>query len=209
MNYRLQKSSAPKKTRKQILRGMFVAVISFVLICCSSVYSSQRISVTSLGNYWKISVGYYAQISITPQDTLTNMSRTVIVWGLSDAITDNNGIDCKTNVLNSKKNIAQLNFSSLADERIQDYTFNNTQVYMIKNGKRYNLQPIDSQNNNIIQTTLSINNGLRRNHYFRLPLVCSELNEAIFEISGIYKNGKELPPIKFRINLLNQAGIKS
>ncbi len=97
----------------------------------------------------------------------------------------------------------------MADERIQDYTFNNTQVYMIKNGKRYNLQPIDSQNNNIIQTTLSINNGLRRNHYFRLPLVCSELNEAIFEISGIYKNGKELPPIKFRINLLNQAGIKS
>ena len=81
MNHRLQTSPAPKETRKQILSGMFIAVISFVLICCSSVYSSQRISVTSLGNYWKISVGYYAQISITPQDTLTNMSRTVIVGG--------------------------------------------------------------------------------------------------------------------------------
>lgn len=34
MNYRLQKSSAPKKTRKQILRGMFVAVSLLFLAGC-------------------------------------------------------------------------------------------------------------------------------------------------------------------------------
>ena len=215
MNYRMQISQISRKTQKMFLgqifvmeyllkkmKQVFLCLISFILICCSSVYSSQRISVTSFGNYWKVSVGYYAQISITPQETLTNMSRTVIVWGLSDAITDNNGTDCKKNVLNSKKNIVQLNFSSLADERTQDYTFNNAQVYMIKNGKRYNLQPVDSQNNNIAQATLSINNGLRRNHYFRLPLVCSELNDAIFEISGIYKNGVNYPSIQFKIHLI-------
>ena len=201
MNYCLQTSPAPKETRKQILSGMFIAVISFVLICCSSVYSSQRISVTSLGNYWKINVGYYAQVSITPQDTLKDMSRTVISFGLSNIIKNNNDAICKETVLQTNNNIDHLNFSMLADERMNLYSFNNAKTYLIKNGKRYNLQPINSNNINVSKTTISINNGLNRSFYFKSPLVCSDIDGAVWEISGFFKNGVELPPIQFKTNI--------
>lgn len=179
-----------------------MSILAFLLFCCSSVYSSQRISITSLDNYWKMNVGYYAQVSITPKETLKEMSRTVIFFGLSNAITDNNGVECKKNILHDKKNIAHLSFSSLANVRNTKYTFNNAQIYMIKNDRKYKLQPVNSENNNVDQTTSSINNGRNRSHYFRLPLVCSELDDTMFEILGIYKNGIEYPLIKFKIHLL-------
>ncbi len=71
--------------------------------------------------------------------------------------------------------------------------------------KKYHLKAIDHDTGETIDQSMIKGNNNNINHskyiFYRLPLIREELEGASFEISGIYKNGVEIPPIKFQISL--------
>ena len=64
--------------------------------------------------------------------------------------------------------------------------------------------PVDKQNNPIEKKLININIGKNSRHYFRLPFVCRDLDDVIFEFRGIYQDDVEYPPIRFKIKLYDK-----
>ncbi len=209
-----QTSPSLKKTQKQILSGMFVAIsLLFLASCMIGKETTHKIAVVSDSNYWKITVKGYADVWATPNYELENANnQTTVSINLTTALIPLNSPQCEKNTKSLGYNNVTLSFGTLSTG---EYTFYNSKFNLISHGKNYTLKPVDGK---AINTTFNItpqknSNGAyfwpHRAFRYELPILCSKLDNAIIQVSGIYKNGKELPPIKFRINLLNQEGIKS
>lgn len=163
-------------------------------------------SITSYGDYWNMNVGYTAEVNLTPKDMMRQVyNNTVISVNFTASLIPLDSPDCKTNTKELGYNSVSILFSKLSDS---EYRFNTGKFYIIANNKRYNLKLLDGK---VTETTYNITpqetkeGGYywpNRHYKYRLPLLCDELNNAVVEISGIYKDGVEMPPIKFKINII-------
>lgn len=196
------------------MKKIIVIICSlFLSSCVISNATTHKITVTPKTDYWKITVKGSANIWATPYEDLQNTSiQTTISIDLTTALIALDSPNCEANTKSLDYDSVTLSFGTLSEGK---YEFYNGSFNLISQGKNYTLKPIDGKQ---INTTFDItpkknNKGAyywpNRSFRYSLPLMCSKLDNAIVNISGIYKNGKELPPIKFKINLLNRTEIKS
>lgn len=201
---------------------MFVAIsLLFLASCMIGKETTHKIAVVSDSNYWKINTtaNEAANIIAVEKDTINKFTSTVVKVNLAPALTNVWGNTCHEFVKKQAGNKMLLSFSSLSEPKKNNYQFNSAGVYLKTESRNYHLKLIDNYTGQYLDYGINNVNGnghYKNEHYYspsfyyyQLPIICDQLNGVSIEISGIYKNGKELPPIKFRINLLNQAGIKS
>lgn len=107
-------------------------------------------------------------------------------------------------------------------------TFDNTSVFFIVNGKKirgqemvtrfyktsdrltqatYNISLIDAPNT-MSEGTKLLNSHIRFKDYSTFyflfeDMTCTDLENAIFVVDGLYHQGKQLPPLKVRLNYLD------
>ena len=192
-------------TKKTLILAI-AAAFAFATGCYTA--TPPLINVLSLSDYWGTHIGQVgtgAEVMIMPKGTYASKApqSLSVNFGVYQTFFPKSA-DCSVLVSNPRYNYITIRFIELPNGK-----FDMKIVYITKNGKIYHLQPIKSPSNfsGISAEVTSV----RTNSYFwyKVPVFCGSLEDAVFEMSGIYSNGKELPPIKFRINLLNQAGIKS
>lgn len=194
---------------------IILSILLFFLTGCNlSKASNYTMTVNSLSDYWSIKPGHYStgKVFAIPRNELSKINNTVISIDVTEALIALDSPNCKQNTISLGYNKVILSFMKLSNH---NFTFRNNDFKIVKGSKEYTLQPINEKNSSN-HINVSPQKNVRgeiywpnRYHNFILPLFCNDLNNTIFIVSGIYENGKELPPIKFRINLLNQAGIKS
>ncbi|MDO5385850.1 MAG: hypothetical protein Q4F75_01100 [Pseudomonadota bacterium] len=179
-------------------------VLCFIIAGCYTA-TPPLISALSTGNYWETSVGEVgtgAEVMIMPKGTYASIAPQVLgvqLWQYVNYQTKY--LDCT-----ARKNY-RFSTINLTFYKLPNGQFNTGKSYIIIDNRKYQLHPLNT-NGDITKPDL-VNTENTKRFSFQVPVSCGSLNGTIFEMFGIYSNGKELPPIKFRINLLNQAGIKS
>jgi hypothetical protein len=193
------------------MKNLILLLIVFLTGCLY--IPNKKIYATSLTPEWN--VGIAANSSARVVSTLastdlpnlksnqkTNVSAdfTLLVIG------DENSFDCRKAREREADNI-QVNFwFQLPDREIYTYTFTNNQAWLTSaNGTRYHLQPTEyNSSKKVAYQTYNLNklSYPQSYQYFKTPLLCEQLEGAVFELGGIYKDGVPLPLIKFRINHL-------
>ena len=82
------------------------------------------------------------------------------------------------------------------------YQFDTSKVYLITSSQKYHLKEIDYATGEPIDYGMK---DINESYRYHLPIICEQLDGASFEISGIYQNGVELPPIQFQVFLTNDG----
>ncbi len=201
----------------------YISLIFFIFLIanCAIASNNELLSIQSDNTFWRINTttNEAANIIAVEKDTINKFTSTVVKVNLAPALTNVWGNTCHEFVKKQAGNKMLLSFSSLSEPKKNNYQFNSAGVYLKTESRNYHLKLIDNYTGQYLDYGINNVNGnghYKNEHYYspsfyyyQLPIICDQLNGVSIEISGIYKNGKELPPIKFRINLLNQAGIKS
>lgn len=86
----------------------------------------------------------------------------------------------------------------------KDISFNNQDTFLIQQGKQIKLKPAYKYYNTWKAGTFSVAGKDKERKYdssFAFHIPCNEIitPDTIIHIGGIYENGKELPPIEFKI----------
>ncbi len=192
-------------------------IFILVLTNCTINSDHKLLEIRNDNVFWRINTtsNEVATITAVETDTIKKMVSTVIKVSLSSALTNVNKKTCSEFVQKHKGDKMLLTFSSLSEPQKNKYQFNSANVYLKTSTQKYHLKLIDKYTEK--QLDYNINNvndnGYYKNnhyyspafYYYHLPIICERLDGASIEISGIYKNGKELPPIKFQINLLDNS----
>ncbi len=189
------------------MKKIILLTIALLLFGCIEIAATERkITVIPETTYWKITVTGSAEIWAIPQEEISQMSNTAISINLTSALIALESPNCKQNTVALGYDNITLSFGTLSKG---EYAFDNSKCILISNGKKYILKPLDGKKIGTILNVTPQKNKQgnyywpNRYHKFKLPLLCDSLDKTIVEISGIYKNSKELPPIKFKINLIN------
>lgn len=200
-----------------------IFLIFFILLItdCAIASNNKLLSIQSDNTFWRVNAtaDETANIIAVEKDTIKKFTSTVVKVNLAPALTNVWGKTCYKFVKKQAGNKMLLSFSSLSEPKKNNYQFNSASVYLKTESRNYHLKLIDNYTGQYLDYGMNnVNgNGHYKNgyyyspsfYYYQLPIICDQLNGASIEISGIYKNGKELPPIKFKINLLNRTEIKS
>lgn len=99
------------------------------------------------------------------------------------------------------------------------YQFNTAKAYLITSSQTYHLKAVDDRTGKPIDYSINdlgdylegykpeYGEPVYKFYRYYVPVTCEQLNGASFEISGIYQNDVELPPIQFRV-FLQDEGMK-
>ena len=181
----------------------FIFLLTFLLGSCFSY--TQHFYIIPYGTFWEQHVGFDENVrSSTHLGEGANVLPTSISFYLYRVVEGNYKEECKENVFQANKNIVSLYISALYDTPKKKYTLDNSKLFIIKNGIRYNLLPVDEQNNPVEKRLFNVRMRENSKHYFRLPFVCRDLDDVIFEFRGIYQDDVEYPPIRFKIKLYDK-----
>ena len=206
--------------------GKYLASLILSLFTLGCTTSQPTIQPTSLSSEWNTGMAVYgvnrvvATYKPTDVPRVTSDKKTNVGIEFSPVAYSNNRPMACRNTPNSNRSVIKVNFSfEYKDAKNNEYTFDNSKVWLTKkNGAKFNLSPVDYYSNisrsagiydlNGPITPKNDGSGEFHNpgvHYFKSTLICEELEGAIFELRGLYRNGQELPPIKFRINYINPS----
>jgi hypothetical protein len=85
-----------------------------------------------------------------------------------------------------------------------DCEFDNSQVYMIKDGERVQLKLVNFGNTEVLPySIISLKKHYRRSEYvarYRTPWIDDELENVEIEVGGFYADGIKAPVLRFRMN---------
>jgi hypothetical protein len=85
-----------------------------------------------------------------------------------------------------------------------DCEFDNSQVYIIKDGERIQLELVNSKNTEVLPYSKdSLKKHYKRSEYvryFRTPWIDDELENVEIEVGGFYADGIKAPVLRFRMN---------
>jgi hypothetical protein len=189
-----------------------------VLVSCVHA-SPPNITPTSLSNEWRTGMSYRGSDEVlaflrSTENSPSTYNQTVIsVSFILLTRNSNSKIACQDTPLYNSDNISiNINLGN-QDAKNYNYTFDNSRVWLTsREGVRYHLQPTGSKSNifvpfqvynlterRVLRNGATIHSS-NRAHHFKTPLLCEALEGAIFELRGLYRDGMELPPLKFRIN---------
>lgn len=173
----------------------------FLLIMGCYTATPPLINVLSLSNYWEVHVGEVgtgAEAIIMPKGTYASIApqSLSVNFGVYQTFFPQN-LSCDT-----LSNQPRYNYITIRFYKIPDGKFDMSKVYITKNGEKYHLTPIEGPND-FTNVPIQVS-PVKMNSFFwyKIPVFCGSLEDAVFEMSGIYSDGKELPPVKFKINLL-------
>ncbi len=190
---------------------VFMALI-FSLFLTGCATTREGLKIVSNDEEWStFNMGYnrmVADIPFTKMDVGEENDRFGVEIGLGKALDEpirikkyQYGKEYHQYAKEHKMDIMYIRFWNLTDK----YQFDTAKVYLITSSQKYHLKAIDYDTGEPIDYSMIKGNNNNINHskyiFYRLPLIREELEGASFEISGIYKNGVELPPIKFQISL--------
>ena len=197
-------------------------IFSLFLTGCAT---KENFSITSNNDkWWKMKESYRGKIvAVTPFEAVTPLEEYLefklrveidLDEPLAKPILNKKyGEKCHQYVKEHKGDIMKLEFQSynLTGDK---YQFDTSKVYLITSSQKYHLKPVDYETREPIGYSINDLDGkfYRKNnyiygprlHYYHLPIICKQLDGAYFEISGIYQNGVELPPIKFQVSVLTR-----
>lgn len=185
---------------------IFLQLLIIFLPAC--VFAPNKlIYVTPLSSEWNtyVYVSSYARVdSVLRVDYGQNKYRVMVSADFSLLVVGGEYKMCQK-ARDREDDVIQVKFWFDAnDKEKHTYIFNNNKVWLTSvNGNRYHLQPTEYNSSKKISYQTYNFSKFRypeRDQYFQTPLLCGQLEGAVFELRGLYKDGVELPPIKFRIN---------
>lgn len=174
----------------------------FFLITSCYVATPPLITSRSSENYWETTIGEVgtgAEVMIMPKGTYARIAPQIISVDYGVYLT----FFPKEKSCNELENKPRYNYMTVRFYKMPNGKFDMNKVYITKNGKKYHLQPIQSPNDFTVIPAKITSVGTNSFFWYKVPLFCGSLENAVFEMSGIYSDGKELPPVRFQINLLN------
>lgn len=188
------------------MKKKFIGLI-FLLTSCYTIIPTQ-IRVSTYNNYWDVKAGGIEGSGVVlaiPQNTYPTTAEYSFSMNFSVYLT----FFPKEKSCNELENKPRYNYMTVRFYKMPNGKFDMNKVYITKNGKKYHLQPIQSPNDFTVIPAKITSVGTNSFFWYKVPLFCGSLENAVFEMSGIYSDGKELPPVRFQINLLNPTEIKS
>lgn len=202
------------------MKKKYLIFLVLLITDCAIASDNKLLSIQSDNIFWRINTtaDEAANVVAVEKDTVKKFTSTVVKVNLAPALTNVWGNTCYEFVKRQKGNKMLLSFSSLSEPKKNNYQFNSADVYLKTSLRNYHLKLIDNYTGQYLDySTNNVNDKgyYKNNHYYspsfyyyQLPVICDQLDGAIIEISGIYKDGVELPPIKFKMNIIKNE-IKS
>lgn len=190
-----------------------IFIISLFIACILHDNTSYAITYSDLSskNWGLVDKPEAAQIfadDLTKNELYVRIDLSSIVYKERGALVGLNSKECS---LKNRKYDVILRFGNYKGVTSQNYTFDSSKVYFVKENKKYYLYPTQKGTFNLSEKFLkdkNTKNPLYRNrnypfgintYVFTTPLICKQLDNAVLVIDGIFINGAETKPIKIRI----------
>lgn len=149
--------------------------------------------VENLNTYWTIKAHYNSDI------TISSVAEHYLWMSLKSL--PSNRISQGCNVMPDGRDFSFLFRDTPWNKEI---SFNNQNAFLIQQGKKVKLKPAYKYYNTWKEGTFTVSGKDKQRKYdssFAFHIPCNEIitPDTIVHIGGIYEDGKELPPIEFKI----------
>ena len=186
-------------------------ILTTIMLSACSFFPDKDIYVTSLTPEWTSGITAtssgkvvnFLTSTINPKDSRTS-GRIYVAVDLTLQVVDGKYDMCRKAREREKDRIPIQFWFGGYERKEYTYKYDSSKVWLMSaNGIKHHLQQTEHYSSKKLPYKIYNQAEMlspQRTLYFKNPLLCEQLEGAVFELRGFYEDGKELPPIIFRIN---------